>query len=540
MNQARQAAETMRRQTFETQPLPNTGSDTWRALWAAAERFSNEDAYPDDSFPATEANASCVLCQQQLRDDAIERFRRFHDFLSSEVQRERDQASAMYAERRTGIGDLVINDEATTEVLDELHLEESDLAETARGFLESAQQRRVVVMNALGDESASSTGLPGLSVSPEKLSEYVENLRKRVTELRGTDRSEKIKKIESELRELEARRTLGKHLDAVLGEIERKQRIAAYQLCLEDTKTNAITRKSTEVTKSAVTEQLASSFKHELATLKFRHVEVEMIAAGGSRGALYHKLQLRRAPGVSVTKVVSEGEERCLSIASFFAELSTADDRSAILFDDPVSSLDHHWRSNVAERLVLESQSRQVIVFTHDIVFLLGLAEHAEKNGVELKNQYLRRVPNIAGLSEERLPWAAMKVRDRIGYLKDLYQTAVRLHNENKQSEYEKDAAHIYGLLREAWERGVEEILLWGVVERYRPSIQTLNKVHHLADIQPDDCTALKEGMAKSSKWLSGHDQAAAENVSFPEPTELEQDIKALEDWVSAIKRRRN
>src|SRR5262249_52805220 len=91
MKQARQAAETMRRETFDNQPLPNTGSDAWRALWAAAERFSNEDAYPEDSFPVTEANARCVLCQQQLREEAIKRFQRFHDFLASEVQRERDQ-----------------------------------------------------------------------------------------------------------------------------------------------------------------------------------------------------------------------------------------------------------------------------------------------------------------------------------------------------------------------------------------------------------------------------------------------------------------
>ncbi|MDP3617342.1 MAG: AAA family ATPase, partial [Rhodoferax sp.] len=63
------------------------------------------------------------------------------------------------------------------------------------------------------------------------------------------------------------------------------------------------------------------------------------------------------------------GEQRCLSIAAFFAELSTADDPSGIVFDDPVSSLDFQWRGSVAQRLVEESKRRQVIVFTHDVVF---------------------------------------------------------------------------------------------------------------------------------------------------------------------------
>jgi hypothetical protein len=240
-----------------------------------------------------------------------------------------------------------------------------------------------------------------------------------------------------------------------------------------------------------------------------------------------------------VPRVVSEGEARCLSIASFFAELSTAEDRSAILFDDPVSSLDHNWRDSVAARLVEESKSRQVIVFTHDIVFLLSLAEHAEKHVIDLKHQYVRRVPQGTGLSEQRLPWAAMKVRDRIGYMKELYQPAARLHKEGKQLEYEKEGAHIYGLLREAYERAVEEVLLSGVVERYRPSIQTLNKVQYLADISKSDCDAIENGMSKCSKWLAGHDQAPGDGTPFPEPAELEQDINALEGLVDAVRQRR-
>jgi hypothetical protein len=235
---------------------------------------------------------------------------------------------------------------------------------------------------------------------------------------------------------------------------------------------------------------------------------------------------------------VSEGEARCLSIASFFAELSTTDDCSAILFDDPVSSLDHHWRSNVAGRLVREARSRQVIVFTHDIVFLLSLTEHAENGGVELKHQYLRRTPNHAGLSEERLPWAAMKVSARIGHLKQLAQNVAPLHRGGQQTEYEAKAAHIYGLLREAWERAVEEILLNSVVERYRNSIET-NRAECLSDICEKDCKGLNEGMTKCSRWLAGHDQAAADNASFPEPAELEQDIQVLEDWVKLIRQRR-
>ena len=128
--------------------------------------------------------------------------------------------------------------------------------------------------------------------------------------------------------------------------------------------------KAVNLTKRAVTKQLTASFSDELEALRFHHVEVQLVDAGASRGALYHRLKFRRAPDADVSKVVSEGEARCLSIASFFAELSTATDRSAILFGrSRFIARTTIGAQSVAKRLVVESKSRQVIVFTHDHSF---------------------------------------------------------------------------------------------------------------------------------------------------------------------------
>ena len=45
--------------------------------------------------------------------------------------------------------------------------------------------------------------------------------------------------------------------------------------------------------------------------------------------------------------------------------------------------------------------------------------------------------------------------------------------------------------------------------------------------------------MTKCSKWLTGHDQAAAARAPVPGPAELKADIDALDNWVSAIRKRR-
>ena len=80
----------------------------------------------------------------------------------------------------------------------------------------------------------------------------------------------------AEAQELRARKLLAPHQQMVLDDIERRKKIAAYGLCIDDTKTQAITAKSTAVTKTAVSQKLKKSFQDELVNLSFRHVEVEL------------------------------------------------------------------------------------------------------------------------------------------------------------------------------------------------------------------------------------------------------------------------
>ena len=537
-NETQRVLETLQKETFREQPLSNTGSAAWRTLWNTAETFSTTDAYPDHAFPYTEKGSRCVLCQQQLNEEGVERLEQFREFVNSTAQREHEMATDEYRRKRRQFDEAIILDDNAVEVLEELKLDDGDLFEAVHTTLKSAETRREIADKAIAESLPAPTNLPVNPLDVSILTEYIESLRNRVNQLREAVDPQAVSKLHTELGELEAREVLAEHLGPVLEEIERKKKIAVYQMCINETRTNSITRKSSDVTRRAVTEQLTRCFAEELDGLRFHHVEVEMVDAGGSRGALYHKLQLRRAPGVDVSKVASEGEARCLSIASFFAELSTAADRSAILFDDPVSSLDHSWRESVAKRLVVESKSRQVIIFTHDMVFLLALVEKANELDVALQHQYLRRENTAAGLSSQELPWAAMKVRDRIGRMNVLWQDAERTFRKGDSGKYEKDASHIYGLLREAWERGVEEVLLAGTVERYRNSVQT-QRANQLADICDNDIRTLNVGMTKCSKWLTGHDQSPADSSPMPGPRELKEDIKELDDWIRRIWKRR-
>ena len=307
------------RVAFELQPLPSTGSDKWRVLWNAAEVFSTSEVYPEYTFPFTKANSRCVLCQQILIEEAIGRFKIFSDYMISDIEKSRKNADTLYRKRVDIFRKTPISDEGIVKTIAELELDVPDLADLVNGFVRKAEARRESIVRALESDLDKSVFMSIAFSDMERLARYQRSLVEHASDLRKEDRTTVIEGLKSEFDRLDARRILSDNLNAVIDEIERKKKIAAYHLCIEETRTNAITRKSSDLTKRAVTEHLTGNFATELNRLGFRHVEVEMVDAGGTRGILYHELRLHRAPKAELEKIVSEGEARCLSIASFFA-----------------------------------------------------------------------------------------------------------------------------------------------------------------------------------------------------------------------------
>ncbi len=532
-------ATRLREATFPAGTLTGTGSESWTALWEAARRYSQEQAYPGQAYPVVENGVHCVLCQQDLDHAAGHRLRQFEAFVASTTERELRQVRETFTRLQNSFTDLKTTTEAIDETLKETRIEQEAVADAITAALAMNESRRKAVVLALAEDKDLPADCPPLASVAREADALAEQIEVRVKTLLTSAIDETSKRVTAEAQELRARKLLAQHEPLVLSEIESKKKIAAYGLCINDTTTNAITQKSTAVTKTAVSQKLKQRFKEELTNLAFRHVEVELTEAGGAEGVLYHKLILTRAPGVELPRVVSEGEQRCLSIAAFFSELSTADDPSGIVFDDPVSSLDYRWREGVARRLVQEAKTRQVIIFTHDVVFLLLLKQFAEELGVAQLDQHVRQLSKGAGVCADELPWVAMPVRKKVGYLKNEWQAAEKLFRGGHQAAYEKETKYLYGLLREAWERALEEVLLGGIIERFRPGVQTQH-IGTIADITSEDCRTLDAAMTKCSKWLPGHDQASAARAPVPEPAELKADLEALEEWVVAIRRRRH
>ncbi|GAI17143.1 unnamed protein product, partial [marine sediment metagenome] len=356
-----------------------------------ARNYSLQRAYPDQEFPFTEEDARCVLCQQPLTPDTQRRLTAFETFIKAETQQAADQAQAELNRTLVSFQNLTVGHKAFLEFLPDLPEDQNTLKQSIRRFHGLTWKIRLVVLNSCKDLlwTAPYT-LPSSPLS--ELSGLIQTMLLRAEELeRVATRDERLSLI-NEQNELLARQWLADILDDIETEIERKKILFALNNAIRDTVTTGITRKSGELADTYVTDVLRDRLTTEVNNLGAAYMQVEFDSPGGRLGQKRFKISLQGAPdNTEVSHVLSEGEFRCIALAGFLAELSTEQSGSALIFDDPVCSLDHQWRRKVASRLVQFASERQVIVFTHDIVFLADLVEGCNTQNIPLRQSYLRR-----------------------------------------------------------------------------------------------------------------------------------------------------
>jgi energy-coupling factor transporter ATP-binding protein EcfA2 len=524
---------------FEDEPLGPVGTDIWSVLWDAARRYSEAEVYPDRRFPVVGDGARCVFCQQPLADGSPERLLRFDEFVRQETQRTAERAAEEFAALRAALeAVLVVRPEDDT-VLAELTAHNGEVGGLVREYLSAMQRRMDGLLVAC--ESSCWEGLAAVADSPcAKLLAVVADLERAALELDAAELPEERRKLRAQHAELLDRSRLRAVKADVLGEIERQRLQARLKACLKLTDTTAITAKNTELTKTVVSEELRTRFQAELHALRLFHLTVSVEPKHGAKGVMYHQVEFQstQTAGWGIREVLSEGEHRCIALAAFLAELATQPTASAVILDDPVSSLDHWRREVVAKRLVREAATRPVAILTHDLVFLLFLQEEAEKQGVRFTGRHLSREHDGLGVPVDGLPWYGMSLKKRIGQLRNDAVALTKTFKTKPRAEYEKEAAYLYGRLREAWECGVEEVLLNGSVKRFSRKVSTV-PLRVVPDITNDDITAVETAMDACSTWMAGHDLSGAINTPTPGPEAFSRAVDDLDQWRSAIEKRR-
>ena len=93
------------------------------------------------------------------------------------------------------------------------------------------------------------------------------------------------------------------------------------------------------------------------------------------------------------------------------------------------------------------------------------------------------------------------------------------------------------GVGRNSWERTLEEIVFFRVIQRHRDYIDAkhLRKVTVLDDA---DCNIFQANFKKCCDITDAHDKSSGRNATAPPPAELLQDVQTLKVWVLSLRDR--
>jgi len=534
----RAAANIASTASFEDVPLSGVGSTSWRGLWEAARRFALEAAGPAQPFPPP-VGAHCSLCQQLLDHDAADRMQRFQSFMVDDTQSQASTAEKSWTQALAAVEATQVMTPNLAVNLETLSGGATPLEEEVRSALSAYEQRRAALASL-----ATSADAGPLPASPTALSTKLQtragSVRSDAEALDGTAVAIMITSVESERKALQARQALAAGKETLVAELRRRRLRAKLDEVRRQTDTTGITRKATELTRIYVTSSVQDRFSRESDRLGVERVTLQ--DSGGHKGALRHRPAFLAAEvRAELPRVLSEGEQTALGLAGFFTEAHFDDTASALVLDDPVTSLDHLRRSKVAARLVELARDRQVIVFTHDVVFAAELRKASQRVDVPFTERSVerQRKDGAPGVCAEQHPWSAKDVPARLGHLLAELARIRRDESGWDRATYETETGVWAGRLSETWERIVSMEIANFIMNRGTLEVH-MKGVKMLARISEADNQELQESYGRCSQWATRHDKDGALNYTAPSLAELEAEHALVKAWYERVKKYKN
>jgi hypothetical protein len=532
-DQKQQHALAIKSSTLAGFPLETVTGISWQELWKSAKLFVEQE--PNCNHFPPETGDNCPLCLQVISEESNVRLIALQKFLLDSAATEAKKAyeAVESAESLIRAQDLRLQECKTA--LEELDSIQPGLAQKVSVMFDQLSKRKEKFISSFG--LLQSNEILDISAA-QSIQQILLNIAEQIDSVKSDDDLAKlIVKKESELQFLEDKKFVLDNFQALIKNLRRHKVLKKFERLKKQCNPQKISLLSSSIYRQGVIEPLEAAFADELYRFGFTRftVQVQTRNLGGNQ---QFKLAIADAGEPIVAKVASEGEQRCIAIAAFLAEMKADNRDSAVIFDDPVNSLSHQWSSRVAARLVKESAKRQVVVFTHDIVFYKLLLEQAELQNAEHNSIALMRSKKFAGLVRDSAPWEALTTSKRLKVLNTELQRLRKIDGTGTEDDFRKESRHFYGLLRESWERLVEEKLLNKVVSRFERGVYT-QRLSRLVDITAADITRVDNAMSKCSTYFTGHDSAPGVGDPYPTFAEIAADLEDINLFLKDLQENR-
>lgn len=513
--------ETFRSELFAAADLPAEPDDTWGQFIEAGETYRQHlielEAHDSDR---------CLYCRQPLLGSARDLLSRYSAYLEDKISADLRSTDAVLAELKRQ-ATAVQNNELVA-FLDENR--DTDDQPSYFAWVDTIEGARSALAAAATSGAPANLALLELLSQPKiDVDEVLLTVGSSLTNLekQQQNRTQTLAEKQAEYLEYKDAIELGKSwalIEAQVKNAKEADRLKTLRGSLPQ-----LARKVTALAKTASEQLMNQSFDalflEECDALRAPALKLQFVGREG-KAQRRKVMSGRHKP----SKVLSEGEQKVLALADFLAEARLAGITAPVIFDDPVSSLDHRRINEVAQRIARLAEENQVIVFTHDILFattLLGLFEKSKRCAYfQITDEDGKgKVTRATGPRWDTLSGIKGKINSTIQEAKQ------------KDGEARDELVRVgYGWLRSWCEVFTETELLQGVTQRYQPNVgmTRLPKINttKLGEIIPQ----VTEVFEEACRYIDAHSQPLVTLGVSPTLAGLEQRWAELQELMRVNK----
>ena len=515
-------------ENFKTDKIENVGTTEWKNFIVSAEEFAKTQKAENIVYP--ENGDNCLLCQQPLSDEAQKLISNYWTFIKSVAEQNAKQAQEKLDKAKENYEnlnfDLFPQDNTLTVWLTEKYPNE---LETLKQKL---SKQKTLAQNFIADiQSKTVNERAEIHISIIQHTTINTAIGTSIDLLKEDEHSKELQKLLNS-------KTLLEHKEKFNTHFSKFETFVNNQVWIKKAvKADYAKRKITETEKALsnkyFNQKYIDAFNGECQKLNGNFgIDINHT---GTAGKSYRQLKLK---GKNPNAVLSEGEQKVIAIADFLAEMHLSEVNKGIVFDDPVTSLDERRKSEIAERLAQEANKKQVIIFTHDLVFVSSLIGHCKKGNIPNDCHWIEN----GGGNQPGTIW----LRNTPSYEKQYKSSGKAQAHLDQARKAEPEVREIFikngfASLRTSYETLVIFGLFSGVVQRFeeRVSVDSLGDVVFNIEIRDKildsfyQCCRYMEGHSHSDKYAYKKPVIDNLNEEIQRFNELNKEIKDLRKQIN-------
>lgn len=492
-------------ENFETDKLTNVGSKEWKNFIAAAQDFAKQQIGNGEEYPKDDSY--CILCQQPLTIEARKLIVSYWAFVKSQSEQDAKNAQTVLNTHKNSYQGLKFDLLPADSVLTKWMLEnyKKEIIE----INEELQKQKALSEIIISDLTTKTVNnWAAIQIGTAHIEKIVQRIEDSIIKLQENDPTEDIRKLNDSITYLNHKEKLEQHINGIEEYVNNLKWASTATKVKGQIPKRKITDKEKELSGKYFNEAYIRAFNDECRSL---NCEIGIdISHTGSAGTSYRQLFLK---GKEPSKILSEGEQKIISLADFLAEMKLSEITCGVIFDDPVTSLDDERKGRIAERIAQESKNNQVVVFTHDLVFVSTLISACCEFKIDHVCHWIEKRDHTPGYVFLNNAPSYEKQYRNSEIPRSHYVEANKADCPPAQREYLIKSA--FTELRTCYEVLVINDLFKNVVQRFneRVSVDSLKDVYFVDEL----VTELLDNFGQCCRYMEGHTHS--DKYAYQKPT---------------------